>query len=385
MPDVAIGRLVETPAEITHALANYDTFDGQLDPQTALSTGYDFLRRRRRGRAGGAARRTCRPAARSASSDESDTWTAAALDDALSGRGRCPRRTSPRSTPTSTTSGPCRPTPTAADVEDNLYTTDDVHGDTTGRPRASRCCSRWAATVACRSATSRSAASAPPTGRRPSPGAGAVFAGNTGYGYGDDAVVGATEDLMVRFARHLDGSLTVGQAMALAKQQYVSATRVSLTPFDEKVVAQVVVYGLPQYRVGDETPAAADVRHAGAATPRSASTRSTVTLGDQFSLQPPPTSRPSGAGTTPYAGDIQTTAGQPVQPRAIVDVTADEPARPRRPHHRADVDERGPGRSGVLHAGGGLGRDRARGQHHADDLPDPAADGQPVPDADRTP
>ena len=43
VPTIAIGRLVETPAEIKTALDNYVRFDGELDPTTALSTGYDFL------------------------------------------------------------------------------------------------------------------------------------------------------------------------------------------------------------------------------------------------------------------------------------------------------------------------------------------------------
>ena len=64
---------------------------------------------------------------------------------------------------------------------------------------------------------------------------GAVFAGNTGYGYGDDTVVGATEDLMRRFATGLDGTLTPARRLAQAKQQYVAGDEV-VTPFDEKVV-----------------------------------------------------------------------------------------------------------------------------------------------------
>ena len=44
VPERAVGRLVETPAEIVKALENYVTFRGHLDPTTtALSTGYDFL------------------------------------------------------------------------------------------------------------------------------------------------------------------------------------------------------------------------------------------------------------------------------------------------------------------------------------------------------
>ena len=46
MPDLPVGRLVETPAEITGVI---DAFlaDSVLDPTTSLVTGYDFLTRRR--------------------------------------------------------------------------------------------------------------------------------------------------------------------------------------------------------------------------------------------------------------------------------------------------------------------------------------------------
>ena len=42
MPDLPVGRLVETPAEITGMI---DAFlaDSVLDPTTSLVTGYDFL------------------------------------------------------------------------------------------------------------------------------------------------------------------------------------------------------------------------------------------------------------------------------------------------------------------------------------------------------
>ncbi len=59
---------------------------------------------------------------------------------------------------------------------------------------------------------------------------------------------------MRQFARRLDGSMTVGQAMAFAKQQY-TADLLVVSPFDEKVVSQVVFYGLPMYRLADGQPA----------------------------------------------------------------------------------------------------------------------------------
>ena len=44
---------------------------------------------------------------------------------------------------------------------------------------------------------------------------------NTGYGLGDTTEVAYSERLDALFARKLDGSLTLGQALALAKQDYI--------------------------------------------------------------------------------------------------------------------------------------------------------------------
>ena len=43
MPDVALGRLVETPADASAAVDRYVAANGILNPQTAFVTGYDFL------------------------------------------------------------------------------------------------------------------------------------------------------------------------------------------------------------------------------------------------------------------------------------------------------------------------------------------------------
>ena len=46
--------------------------------------------------------------------------------------------------------------------------------------------------------------------------------GNTGYGLGDTAAVLYSEKLNLLFADRLDGSMTVGQALAFAKQEYAA-------------------------------------------------------------------------------------------------------------------------------------------------------------------
>ncbi len=44
VPDVALGRLIETPAEVVGQVDRYIAANGILDPTTADIAGYDFLR-----------------------------------------------------------------------------------------------------------------------------------------------------------------------------------------------------------------------------------------------------------------------------------------------------------------------------------------------------
>ena len=109
--------------------------------------------------------------------------------------------------------------------------------------------------------------------------------------------------------------------MSLAKQRYISATRVGMTPFDEKVVAQVVMYGMPQYRIGGVTPEEPTFVTPTPDDHRSRPRHVRGQLGDEFELETGENGR--GQYWT-FGGDSQATAGQPVQPRAVVDVTADQ-------------------------------------------------------------
>ena len=43
VPDVALGRLIERPAEITTTLQQFIDFNGVLNPQSANVFGYDFM------------------------------------------------------------------------------------------------------------------------------------------------------------------------------------------------------------------------------------------------------------------------------------------------------------------------------------------------------
>ncbi|MGB0383471.1 MAG: hypothetical protein ACPGWR_01485 [Ardenticatenaceae bacterium] len=81
-------------------------------------------------------------------------------------------------------------------------------------------------------------------------GRGAMYVGNTGYGYGDANAIGYSEDLMRLFVRYLRQGTTVGQALRQAKSEYFNTTGIhALTPYDEKVLGVATFYGFPMYQV----------------------------------------------------------------------------------------------------------------------------------------
>jgi hypothetical protein len=321
-PTIAVGRLVETPTEIVAALGAYLESQGRLDPTTALSTGYDFL-------TDGAEAVARELEAANMSTDRLVTadWTAAELEADLD--------TGPDVASVNAHFDHYRALPADQDargVQDELFTLadvddgrdDDGDGEIDPGSTAAALQGTLLFSMGCHGGLSVSDTSVNGPHRadwaQTFTGIGAVFAGNSGYGYGDDTVVGATEDLMRRFAAGLDGTLSAGQAMALAKQQYLAAASV-LTPFDEKVSAQVIFYGLPQFRLGSGTPQPpVDAPIAADRTTGLDATDVAVTGAVGTDLVPSP---PGGARGVYYSyrGDVLASADQPVQPRAVVDLT----------------------------------------------------------------
>ena len=175
---------------------------------------------------------------------------------------------------------------------------------------------------------------------------GATFIGNTGYGYGDSDLVAYSERLMVNFVKQLgywpDGQApTVGQALLRAKQHYYNtAAAGAFSNYDEKVLEEMILYGLPMLRVSmpvttttppDGPNLAAGVQVVSApsqgarlAEPVSAqAVTSSVTLNLGYTLN-------SVGGLGDYylitgEDDVQVAGGRPIQPRTSLDI------------HRADT------------------------------------------------
>ena len=76
-----------------------------------------------------------------------------------------------------------------------------------------------------------------------------AFAANTGFGLGSTDSVAWSEQLMAELAGNLNGSLTIGEALAQAKADYFLG-RASFSAYEQKTTLQATLYGLPFFGVG---------------------------------------------------------------------------------------------------------------------------------------
>jgi len=159
---------------------------------------------------------------------------------------------------------------------------------------------------------------------------GTQFVGNTGFGLGNTDSIAFSEELMADFAGNLDGSVSIGQALADAKQTYYLG-RTAFSSYDEKTLAEAELYGLPMYGVGTSPqplgaaqtaalPAAPDpVNGASSSTSPSEGTLTAVGFGDvqsaPFAVTPDFESHSGDHGDYLTNGDqVQAPNYRPLQP-----------------------------------------------------------------------
>ena len=157
VPELAVGRLVETPTQILSQITQYINRNGAINPTRALTTGYDFL-------SDGASRVSADFKARLGTNNAQElinnSWSKNNLLAAMF----------PTSNPPILDSinahydhaAPCRPTRTPRSAS-RSSTRPPI---SRAARRAGGSSSRWAATRPCRYRTSSSAARSAPTGRR---------------------------------------------------------------------------------------------------------------------------------------------------------------------------------------------------------------------------
>ncbi len=255
VPELAVGRLVESAEDILTAAENYINFAGVLNPRTALSAGYDFIA--------------------DASENINDTFTeyssvlGFSVEPALiDPPGITPETDAWTEFDFFDATGLNTPRPVELvsfnmhfDFDEALPSIGDATGnytdnliDVTDLDGARIEGGIWF-TVGCHSGTNVPDVSV--IGSAPSQDwaqtfshLGALYLAQNAYGLGDTEAIALTERLMANFARNLTGSMTIGQAHAFAKQQYFADLGL-YGEYDFKALQAATLFGLPMYRYGN--------------------------------------------------------------------------------------------------------------------------------------
>lgn len=274
VPDIALGRLVETPDQILGALQQFIDFDGRLDPTTgAAAAGYDFLDDGTE-----AVRAALVANGLPTTTLTGDSWTRADLIGLLGLDGS----PAPGVASIAAHFDHARALPAAGNAtgdESDLFTVDDINDNLAA--------GALLFSMGCHSGLSvsdaRAGELAPDWAQTLSEFSAAAWVANTGYAYGDTEIVAYTESLMAGFAANLDGSMTIGQALQYAKHAYLADVGIPGV-YDEKVLQEAVLYGLPMYELARAGAARTGRTGAGpgeagmraGATPRATSAVATV-------------------------------------------------------------------------------------------------------------
>ncbi len=326
VPKLALGRLVETPVDITRQLTTYINNNGLVNPQTKLVTGYDFLTDGSQA-VDAALGRTPNPG-----NLISETWTADNLRSALfPSSGSVPLIDSLNAHYDQHRALSAQGNTNHDESPPFLFTTTDV-----ASKGVNGVVGRIVFTMGCHAGFSLFDGLPYFTSGQPADFAldwpqaymegGAIeFMGNTGFGLGDTASVAYSERLNQLFAQRLNGTMSVGEALEYAKQEYIGDLGV-VSLYDAKVGNEATLYGIPTYRLGTGTPPAAP---ASAPTHTDSATGLTsldFSVNPTFTLHSP--TLPSGtalgnyySANDPNGSGVQVTNRRPIEPLTSLDVT----------------------------------------------------------------
>lgn len=154
---------------------------------------------------------------------------------------------------------------------------------------------------------------------------GAIYVGNTGYGWGSSTSIAWSERLMSIFADMVyRRSNSVGQALAGAKRSYCWA-EADFDATDEKIVLESTLYGLPMFEFDWSGGQAASEPETPPFTIAVQAT-SVIAAGltrNSITYSYPAFDATSGDWGVIYslAGEVQADDGVPVQPRVAADIT----------------------------------------------------------------
>ena len=337
LPDLGIGRLVESPADIAAQVDAYVVSGGRISAAGATTTAYDFMK-------------------------DGGTALASRMNSSLAATTGSPVTDDRRRIDDLWTSGQLLGDLASADRRVNTVFAHFEHdaalsasGFTTGTDAFDPADLRGALpsgaqlllTMGCHSGLSVPASVAPAGATdfaRATTAQGAAYVAVTGFGYGDRVTTGLHERLLVLYAGQLGYDQTLGEAMARAKQRYF-ATQGLYGNADEKTVATTVLYGLPMYRTGGVVGPAVPAPALTTPVPAGGFAVKDVVLTPTFAT----VVTPDGTYVTADGQDPLITQGRPVQPRVTQEVTAAGADGSLLPAHGALVTELSVGtdRSGV--------------------------------------
>lgn len=250
LPDLAVGRLVETPDDIIAYLTAYAATNGGVAPAptSAFITGYDFLadvatsvKRELTAGLGNGATVNSLITPREISPDDPRSWTAYQLDSALDARrydlmflaGHFASNNA-----------------LAADFK-TAYLTSDLMASPTNMKNV------LVYSVGCHSGYNLQNEDGIPqltdTLDFPSTFArkGATLVAGTGFQYGDTEFIEYSERLYLEFTKMLrvgSGPVPVGKALVQAKQRYIGQTA-EMKGIHEKTLLEATVFGLPMFSI----------------------------------------------------------------------------------------------------------------------------------------
>ncbi len=250
LPDLAVGRLVETPSDVMALLDAYlSTSDGVVHPTSSLVTGYDFLEDAAQAvesefqaGLGAGARNSSLIAPNTISPSDPQSWSAAELRDLLLDQGHhdliyLAGHFSAFSA-------------LAADFETRLLASEVAASDVDLRNAVilSAGCHAGYNIV---NKDGVPGVTVEPDWPQAFAQKGALLIAGTGYQYGDTDFVEYSERLYLNIAQQLrvgSGPVAVGKAMVEAKQQYLAETA-QMRPLHEKAFLEATLFGLPMLRV----------------------------------------------------------------------------------------------------------------------------------------
>jgi PKD repeat protein/N-acetylneuraminic acid mutarotase len=157
----------------------------------------------------------------------------------------------------------------------------------------------------------------------------ANYVANTGYGWGYVTSVGLSEQLMLDFSERLTygSSATAGQALAAAKQEYYLNDR-NWDYYDEKILIESTLYGLPMVRYVNQSQGAGLAASAQSQESAVIRVQHTTALGNgltvnSYSYQFPALTAESTENGLYYTLSdlVDTGHGEPIQPRYVADTS----------------------------------------------------------------